>query len=278
MDFVKALILYKMSKEKICGVYKITSPTGKVYIGQAIDIIRRFKEYRKITSKIKKQRKIYRSLLKYGVEVHIFEIIEECKVENLDCRERYWQDFYDVLGKNGLNCILQECGEFRYIVSDETKAILSEMRQGENNIFYGKSHTEHSKQLIREANLGKIINEDIKSKISESLKGRVFTDEHREKLSLSGIGRKHTDVSKKKMSESSKNRIVSEETKKKLSSSIKGKMARGKHPQAKLVLCTQTGIFYDCIEDASETINIKSGTLRAMLNGRNTNKTNFILV
>ena len=55
-------------------------------------------------------------------------------------------------------------------------------------------------------------------------------------------------------------------------------MAKGKHPQEKLVLCTQTGIFYDCIEDASETINIKSGTLRAMLNGRNTNKTNFILV
>lgn len=60
--------------------------------------------------------------------------------------------------------------------------------------------------------------------------------------------------------------------------SIKGKMAKGKHPQAKLVLCTQTGVFYDCIEDASEVINMKSGTLRAMLNGRNPNKTNFILV
>lgn len=42
-------------------------------------------------------------------------------------------------------------------------------------------------------------------------------------------------------------------------------MAKGKHPQAKLVLCTQTGVFYDCIEDASEVINMKSGTLRAML-------------
>lgn len=278
MDFVEALVLYKMSKEKICGVYKITSPTGRIYIGQAIDIIRRFKEYRKITSKIKKQRKIYRSLLKYGVEAHTFEIIEECEIDDLDCRERYWQDFYDVLGDKGLNCILQECGEFKYVVSNETKVILSEMRQGEGNSFYGKSHTEHSKQLIREANLGKIMNEDTKSKISESLKGRVFTDEHREKLSLSGIGKKHTEVSKKKMSESAKGKIVSDETKKKLSSSIKGKMAKGKHPQAKLVLCTQTGVFYDCIEDASEVINMKSGTLRAMLNGRNPNKTNFILV
>lgn len=267
-----------MSKKIICGIYKITSPSGKIYIGQAIDVIRRFKEYKKITSKIKKQRKIYRSLLKYGVENHIFEVVEECSIEELDCKERFWQDEFDVLGDKGLNCILQECGELRYTVSDETKIILSELRQGKGNSFYGKTHTEHSKQLMREATLGKIMDENTKSKISESLKGRIFTNEHREKLSLSSIGKKHTKASKKKMSESAKGRIVSDETKKKLSSSIKGKMTRGKHPQAKLVLCTQTGIFYDCIEDVSEIINMKSGTLRAMLNGRNPNKTNFILV
>jgi predicted GIY-YIG superfamily endonuclease len=27
-----------------CGIYKITSPTGKVYIGQAVDIERRLKD------------------------------------------------------------------------------------------------------------------------------------------------------------------------------------------------------------------------------------------
>lgn len=26
---------------KICGIYKITSPSGKIYIGQSIDIKRR---------------------------------------------------------------------------------------------------------------------------------------------------------------------------------------------------------------------------------------------
>jgi len=26
---------------KICGIYKITSPTGKIYIGQSVDIMRR---------------------------------------------------------------------------------------------------------------------------------------------------------------------------------------------------------------------------------------------
>lgn len=266
-----------MSKKVICGIYKITSPSGRVYIGQAIDINRRFREYVTMTSKIKSQRKVFNSLLKHGVEDHIFEIIEECPIEELDCQERYWQDFYDVLN-GGLNCVLQECGELRYIVSEETKSILSEMRQGENNTFFGKKHTESSKQLMRESMLGKNMDECTKKKISKKLKGRIFTQEHRERLSLSGVGRKHSEESKKKMSESSKGRIVSQESRDKQANSVKGKMAKGKHPQAKLVLCTQTGIFYECIDEASNSIDMKAGTLRAMLNGRNFNRTSFILV
>jgi hypothetical protein len=38
---------------KICGIYKITSPSGKVYIGQSVDIKRRFTTY-KILNKSKR--------------------------------------------------------------------------------------------------------------------------------------------------------------------------------------------------------------------------------
>ena len=31
-------------KEKLTGIYKITSPTGRVYIGQAVDLKRRITE------------------------------------------------------------------------------------------------------------------------------------------------------------------------------------------------------------------------------------------
>ena len=86
------------------GIYKITSPSGKIYIGQSVDIEKREKEYLSI-SNCKGQRKLYNSLLKYGFSEHIFEIIEECKVEVLNERERHWQDFYNVL-KEGLNCRL----------------------------------------------------------------------------------------------------------------------------------------------------------------------------
>ena len=65
---------------------------------------------------------MYSSLLKYGFEEHIFEVIETCSLEELSLRERYWQEFYDVLDKyKGLNCTLVDTlyqpGEF----SKETK-------------------------------------------------------------------------------------------------------------------------------------------------------------
>ena len=73
---------------KVCGIYKITSPSGKVYIGQSIDIKRRFTSY-KTLNKSKRQVKLYNSFVKYGVENHIFETIEECLVDFLNERERF---------------------------------------------------------------------------------------------------------------------------------------------------------------------------------------------
>jgi group I intron endonuclease len=82
------------------GIYKITSPSEKIYIGQAVDIERRKKEY--IGLHCKNQTKLYNSLVKYGFSEHIFEVIEECNIEELNVRERHWQDYYKVL-EEGLN-------------------------------------------------------------------------------------------------------------------------------------------------------------------------------
>jgi len=91
-----------------CGIYKIISPSGKIYIGQSDKIQKRWYFYKGMSCK--SQPRLYRSFLKYGVINHIFEIIEECSYEDLDCRERYWQDFYDVLNREkGLNLVLTEC-------------------------------------------------------------------------------------------------------------------------------------------------------------------------
>jgi len=69
------------------GIYKITSPSGKIYIGQTMDVGKRKKSYEKL--KCKGQPKLYNSLVKYGFSEHIFEIIEECEVADLNTRERH---------------------------------------------------------------------------------------------------------------------------------------------------------------------------------------------
>ena len=89
------------------GIYKILSPTNKIYIGQSIDIKRRFKEYK--TFQCKQQPKIYNSLKKYGPENHVFEIIEECSLEQLNEKELYWKIYYNSINE-GLNCELYDNG------------------------------------------------------------------------------------------------------------------------------------------------------------------------
>ena len=92
------------------GIYKITSPSKKIYIGQSINVNKRLKEY-KYLSNCKTQPKLYNSLVKYGFSQHIFEIIEQCSVEELNVRERYWQEFHNTIGERGLNCRLTETGD-----------------------------------------------------------------------------------------------------------------------------------------------------------------------
>lgn len=118
---------------KICGIYKITSPSGKVYIGQSVDIKRRFTSY-KTLNKSKSQVKLYNSFVKYGVDKHIFEIIEECLVDFLNEKERYWQEYYNVLEPSkGLNLCLTGTKDKKHLHSEETKLKMRESRKGYNH-------------------------------------------------------------------------------------------------------------------------------------------------
>jgi group I intron endonuclease len=129
------------------GIYKITSPTNKVYIGQSKDIKLRFYYYS--IKSCKSQRKLYHSLKKHGVDNHIFEVVEECDIEQLNERERHYQDLYDVTSSNGLNLVLQGANEKRKIISDEMKKKISIANSGERNGMYGKKQPEEAKQARR---------------------------------------------------------------------------------------------------------------------------------
>lgn len=83
-------------------IYKITSPSGRIYIGQASNYRRRQVEYKR--NKCKAQTLLYNSLIKYGYAAHSFEVVEITTKELADEREIYWIKHFDCYNtKQGLN-------------------------------------------------------------------------------------------------------------------------------------------------------------------------------
>jgi len=101
------------------GIYKITSPKNRIYVGQTLDYTQRYSQYQNINNS-KNQRKLYYSFRKYGIDNHTFEFIEECLEGELNTKERYWQDFYHVMDK-GLNCLLTSTLDKSGKLSESTK-------------------------------------------------------------------------------------------------------------------------------------------------------------
>lgn len=91
-----------MDKVLICGIYKITSPTNRIYIGQSRNVLHRFSVYKSV--RCKGQVKLYHSFLKYGVDRHKFEIIHVCEPHELNDLEVYYIQLFNTFNsKYGLN-------------------------------------------------------------------------------------------------------------------------------------------------------------------------------
>lgn len=139
---------------KIIGIYKIVNPEGSVYIGQSKDIEARWVDHKKSSKKRDKTR-LYESFFKYGYINHAFEIVEECQEIELDDRERYWQEFYEVIDRDkGLNSEYSPTSTKERVLIDETRLKKSKvMKDLYTNGFVhgmlGKNHTEESKERMR---------------------------------------------------------------------------------------------------------------------------------
>jgi len=144
----------------IIGIYKITSPTKKIYIGQSSNIYLRWNKY--MREDCADQPRILRSLKKYGPQNHIFEIIEECSLEQLNEREIHWGIFYKVLEEKGLNCRL---GNGSGACSEETKLKMSKSRLGQKRTQNTKNKMSKS-HLGKQYKLGYKLTQEIKDKIS----------------------------------------------------------------------------------------------------------------
>jgi group I intron endonuclease len=148
------------------GIYKITSPSGSVYVGQATNLRRRLRMYINFyEASIKPQRKLYNSFTKYGVNNHQFEIIEYCDTQLLGDREAFHKS--EIVESAGWSkCLFCKVHDAKAgPKSPDTTQRMSESHKGKK----------HSKQT--------------KNKMSQSAKDRGFSVEHRLKITKALKGR-----------------------------------------------------------------------------------------
>jgi group I intron endonuclease len=226
---------------KKCGIYMITSPSGKIYIGQSVDIKRRVKRYKYFGAI--EQPYLHRSFIKYGFDNHKIEILAECQRDELNLKEveliKKHNSFGSIIGMN-----LTSGGMQNWKISEETR---NKMKSRIRN-----PHSEQTKNKIRMAHLGK------KKNYKNPRKGVKLSSETKQKIrdnhshSKPMLGKKHT-----------------EKTKLKISKSNKGRVAYNRRP----IIDTHTNIIYSCKKDAANALGIKERTLKAKLLGKIKNNT-----
>lgn len=96
------------------GIYKITSPKGKIYIGQSKNIRKRMLQYRFFDAGYKQPDRVFnkslinKSIRKYGYNLHKFEVLIHCDISELDEHEtklinEHKTNIIDYPNNDGLN-------------------------------------------------------------------------------------------------------------------------------------------------------------------------------
>jgi hypothetical protein len=170
------------------GIYKITNPEGKSYIGLSREIEVRWNSYKNM--QFQSNTLLKESIKKYGYENHIFEIIEEVELsENtygkntalLRKRERYWistlNTFYDGLNQNGGG---SGCGSH----TEESKQKISEALKGKlKPVDFGKKrkkwqHTEEWKEKVRKSPRCPILMYDLNDDFIQEFPNQQLAADH----------------------------------------------------------------------------------------------------
>lgn len=162
-----------MERKKVCGIYKITNKVnGKIYIGQSIDIYRRWVQEKEGLC----NSHLLNAFKKYGTDNFIFEILEECCIEELDEKEIYYISFYNSANPSkGYNKTFG--GQENHFLSDETKRKISVKHKGKHLSEIAKKKLSKLKKGIPTNqipwNKGKKASKEVREKLSISHKGQI---------------------------------------------------------------------------------------------------------
>src|SRR6266704_1266098 len=159
----------------VSGIYLITCTiTGKIYIGSAINLHRRWIEHRsELSRNIHHNPKFQHAWNKHREQSFTFEVIELVLIpELLTAREQHWLDKFKPFGKKGLN-IDRVAGS-----------------------RLGSKHTAQTREKLRLASLGN----------TNSL-GKKLSPEPRARRQASHLGKKHTPESRTKAQEAKRDKM-----------------------------------------------------------------------
>lgn len=169
---------------KQIGIYKITSPSGKVYIGQSWDIVNRFRKYKSVPS-IKQQRFLYSSIKKHGIDAHDFEIVyilpTDIEQSTLDNYEIFYITQFKEAGYKMMN--IREGGLGGKLAKESIEKMIK--TRGKWN------HSEETRKKISQSHKG------IKHSLEtiQKMTGRKLTIDHINKLK----GKKRSEATIEKL-------------------------------------------------------------------------------
>lgn len=161
---------------------------GKKYVGQATDLKARQRRWKANCQYAGTA--INRAREKYGIDAFDFEILKECKDEELNQWEMYYIKELNTKAPYGYNLTDGGDGCCGYSLTEETKKKIGEANKGKEPWCKGKELSEETRRKMSENTkgeknhmYGKHLSEETKKKLSEALKGIKRSDETKKKMS-----------------------------------------------------------------------------------------------
>jgi group I intron endonuclease len=165
------------------GIYKILNTVnGKVYIGSATDIKKRWRDHKWYLNHNKHHNShLQSSWNKYGAEIFEFTILLECLVDELLEKEKEYALKYNSLNNIcGYNVNEPQKIFLNRKCSQENKDLFSQRMSGENNPMYGKFGKRHPKFKMK-------MSDENRKIISDKAKQRRGNDSNASKLNENDV-------------------------------------------------------------------------------------------
>jgi group I intron endonuclease len=172
--------------KKSYAIYRIKSPSGKIYIGKDEYFPNRMNSHRRIAEnqrKVEYNSPIHRAIRKYGWSAMVVEVVDQNakSVKELKCREKIWIWLNNSKSK-GYNQTLGGEGTQGFKHSDSTKEKLRQMR-------LGKKMPEDYCRSLRLRMLGRKLSEETKQRIAAGNRGKIVADSTKQKLRIVRLGK-----------------------------------------------------------------------------------------